>query len=860
MAVTATFFVANQLEGLQEKFQVLSKDELADALRSRLIELNQHRCSWFPEILSLLLQLADRPAQLSKLGRIEQRKQVQTKPITWTDLDASGSAYCDEDIWESVDFGAESSDDDLESVSSDGYLLQPPRRTSLAPEEDYVMPDDVFSSLEDENLIVSIKNAQFWRDENNNVGQHEKFSSRVITELQVVREAIFMLQGLPTSLFWRLDDGVEVDQRYTLAQLSSATLLSLLRTLSSIGSKLDGLRRFTKAPQTIPHMQAFVLGIEDCLSEFDKFLSDVQSQYLSRNATVAISILQLSEEARRESRLPLLLADLVSKINPDDNPVRCLDLLYDFICMAQSTGADGDFEFLARLFFSCFETYARPIRLWMETGRLENSTGGAFFILDRGNDNDLRTLWHEWYSLDDMPRLWQAPKFIQPLARKIFITGKSMVFLRHLNVSVDWPNPRKTSLPFGDLFPRDSESAFCLPFSALLESAFGKMVEGHHTFTSTLLRQELNQQCGLSVSLEALEHIYLCKNMSVAMPIDNKVFELIDQGRGAWNDRFLLTELAQSAFSILPVVDPSRLIVRSNQEHKLNGNCRSVKMLQAISFDYILPWPVANIITKDAIVCYRRISTLLMQIRRAKYAIQKQRLRHFGESDGISDGKANALGYAIRHNMLWFLNTLYSHLTGFVISTAIDSLRRALDESSDVDAMIAAHRSHMASLEDQCLLSKNLHPLHQATITLLDLCVSFADLHDTRQRGPQAEQRRFSRYHDNKSHSDDEDDDDENDDDYDDENENDPGLGRDSVATSLHGPQYTQRLDDIKNQFARIIAFMAAGLRGIGRVNGQVSWEMLAEKLEWRKERLAYMAPGGLTYSSELDDDHAIMC
>jgi gamma-tubulin complex component 5 len=36
-----------------------------------------------------------------------------------------------------------------------------------------------------------------------------------------------------------------------------------------------------------------------------------------------------------------------------------------------------------------------------------------------------------------------------------------------------------------------------------------------------------------------------------------------------------------------------------------------------------------------------------------------------------------------------------------------------------------------------------------------------------------------------------------------------------------------------------LLAFLTAGLKGVGRVDGQVSWEILAEKLEWRKKRSA---------------------
>jgi gamma-tubulin complex component 5 len=281
-----------------------------------------------------------------------------------------------------------------------------------------------------------------------------------------------------------------------------------------------------------------------------------------------------------------------------------------------------------------------------------------------------------------------------------------------------------------------------------------------------------------------------------------------------------------------------------------------VKILKSLSFDYILPWPVANIITKDGIAAYQRISTFLMQIRRAKYTIIKQRLQY---ENPITGKRGKTLSYALRHNLFWFLNVLYSHLTDFVISSTTESLRKSLSTSTDVDAMISAHRSHMASLEEQCLLSTNLHPLHQATLTVLDLCIAFSDLHATRSQhqkplGPTRTPRKQTatklfktelkptprKTHYEYSYGDE-------------DKSTDEEIGPDSESeemdsdvedelaprrpVSLHESQYVQRLRGIHDQFNRLVAFMAAGLKGVGRVDGQVSWEMLAEKLEWRRER-----------------------
>ena len=59
---TNQFEVAARYDGLVEKFAVLDRDDLSDALQERLEELPT-KGKWLPEILALFLSLSDRPVE-----------------------------------------------------------------------------------------------------------------------------------------------------------------------------------------------------------------------------------------------------------------------------------------------------------------------------------------------------------------------------------------------------------------------------------------------------------------------------------------------------------------------------------------------------------------------------------------------------------------------------------------------------------------------------------------------------------------------------------------------------------------------------------------------------------------------------
>lgn len=95
----------NKTKSLEEKFRIRDRDDLADALRSRLTELPPS--GFTPEILSLFLLLSDRPLEKASVEDLEPALAPQA--LTWADIIAEDPLTGD--IWEDVDFGAESSEE-----------------------------------------------------------------------------------------------------------------------------------------------------------------------------------------------------------------------------------------------------------------------------------------------------------------------------------------------------------------------------------------------------------------------------------------------------------------------------------------------------------------------------------------------------------------------------------------------------------------------------------------------------------------------------------------------------------------------------------------------------------------------------
>ncbi|KAI9798651.1 MAG: hypothetical protein M1833_004640 [Piccolia ochrophora] len=848
-ARTDQFAVQDRLLGLNEKLRILDHDELADLLADRHIALSNVPRKWIPELLSLLLELSDQPWKHVRTDELETvAPQDTSSTLTWADIIADDPLKGE--LWDDVDFAAESSDEDVSQVDPDTSIFTAATFVSTNEESDNDSPARPESISRAERGLEELTTAQAFigkaSTESTTVYETSKggLSKELwtITELQATREALFMLQGLPTSLFEQHDDGsITVVKRYSINHASANAFHLLLKEYASIGSHLNALRQWASRSQIAPLMQTLRAAVEQRLRQSDSQLSNIQSRFMKRTNGVVVSLLDILGQIQPSNRHLLQIADTFSRAAQCDGPSSLdftyLELLFEQTCNNQATGADDEFLAMAELFFECFQTYLKPIKRWMQDGELLNGDNSLFISrTDEGTTSPKDLLWHHQYVLRrSSSGQLHAPNFLHAAANKILNTGKSVIFLDRLCIyhDVSESQQQEPTLDFETVF-KSSGTMSLAPFSEVFHTAFDNWLSGLYSTTTLVLRDALFAQCGLWTSLDALEYIYFFKDGGLASNLASTLFDKIDRGKEAWNDQFLLTELAQNTFGSLSCVNADDLTIQSlpGRYGDVQNRRRSVKILSSVILKYTI---------------YQRISTFLLQTLRATYILSRLRLRSTASST------PTPLFYSLRHRLLWLANTLHTHLTITVFIPSTTRLRTALAAAGDVEAMVSAHAAHIARLETQCLLSHPLAPIHQALISLLDLSILLADtytLHasenpvfdtSTRSlslhisqilpyRARRGRQRRKPRSSSPSvpSSSDEEDDDDDN------AQEVDP----DTSYISFSDTPYTSQLRRIAEQYERLRAFVCHGLRGVARAapsgedGGGASWEILAERLE----------------------------
>ncbi|KAI1261330.1 Spc98 family-domain-containing protein [Xylariaceae sp. FL1019] len=821
---TNQFDVYNALDGYEEHFRVLNRDGLADALKNSLEALTKCSSNWTPDALHLLLQLADQPVKKSNLRALELLKNPDEDSgprLHWDDIAKEEGWEEEPDIWQNVDFGGNSSDDDYDDDRSDASQSE---HTSPSSNELQHLrrPTHYLDTSKDEEILDQVRLSQVWRQKTNTSSLKAP-----VTETQVVRDLLFMLGGYDTNLF---DEQGKPSLDIQINHASWQIFRAFLYSAGEARRDISHLRRYVQQTSRIPLLQVFQEAIEERLRSFDKTVSDLHVPFVNVSQDVVASMMKTMNDLEPHIHPLRRLSKLVERLEATKNPhpFHYLELLYDSANELQAEGDEAAYKFIGELFFKCFEVYLRPIRLWMEHGELTDDR--IFFVSSSPLKLPRAQVWTEQFNLKRIGRqgTLYAPRFLQPAASRIFTAGKSIVILKLLGKHSMSQEKEPEPATRVDL---NAVSEF-MPFSEILRDMFDRWMQSKQTAASKTLRQTLFSNCNLWSDINVLHHVYLMCNGARSDLFTNAVFNNIDILDHNWHNRFTLTEITREAFDGL--VEPHRLTVSvlpSSKGINVNDVRRSVRSgLPLLKPAYLLPWPARIVISDESLDHYQSIFTFLLQLRRATYVLTRRRIVSNGPAHETDD---QDMFYKLRAKLLWFCNVLQSYLSTLVLEPLVARFEEGMKQTVDIDQMITEHSKCTKRMLDECCLGSRLEPIRQVILDIFDLAIQLIDagrVELERQNNETQELSRLSVMSPSQNSS----------------------IGR-FIGTSEEedetflaeqdqsgmmqdtGDTFRGVLDETSMDLDRHLKFICGGLRGVARASGSVAatkWDTLAEMLE----------------------------
>ncbi|KAK4542276.1 hypothetical protein LTR36_006929 [Oleoguttula mirabilis] len=796
-ARTNQFEVRDRLNGLVEKFAVLNRDDLAEALQARLDELPSKSTRWLPEILSLLLELSDRPVEQSNMDGLGSHARPETPPppLTWEEITADDPLDTD-GLWDDVGRGYHSSgDDEVESEPATST-----NATSIG-EEDLAALARLHVVQPDESDLEHVRAARLQVNSTT-----EGSGSEHVPELSLVRESLMMLHGLPTDVYClEGDTGLVTQRRVSLATAASSSVEDVLDQLADIGTRLNYLRAWTRSAEKAAYIQSVQASLQKLLSAFTSALGKLERRFASPCKGTVVSMIEVHMAVDALARPLLQLCDIVRRTDGQKSialsPFALLDALHDEACIAQVSAGEEVFAAIIDVVLAGLRTYLKPVQQWMETGTLPTSGGDDFFVVEAHADCALSSVWHGRFALRALGDGGaSAPAFTHAYVDKAFALGKARAFLQLLDPAAETSTSgHECSASDAVLDVSQLHSHGLLPFDQLLDDALSRWMHDTGMDCTALLRSKLLYDHGLTQILTNLEYIFFAKDGSLFQSFAEALFDRISRNRTSWQDRFMLTELAQSTLGSAPCVDADSVALRIARDNDKDDIARPIiHELGRVELHYLLPWPVQNITRSAALPTHSAVFVLLLQTYYAKSLLRSElfALRSLDTKTGDLPPQMAAM-MKLRWRLVWFVEMLHAHNTD--TAWAVHQTMKAGIEAADgIDSMAAVWAQYEKRLPIALLLAPNLAPIKEAILNVLDLCERSAQLWKQLVRTPiEAGSHR----------------------------------GSSPMPTSSHDGNTDPM--PLLVDFDGSLSFIKAGLRGVGRAGGEIALQALAEKLDW---------------------------
>lgn len=710
-ARTNQFEVENRLDGLEEKFQILSLDNLSDALRQRRIELKDFELSWLPDLLDLFLHLSGDPARnqnLLNLYAIPPR--TGTPPLLkWKDILDESPIDKRDKLWRIPDFRNTDDpgyDDDFSSESS-------------VVNERHVEPKhaEIDESVDIAKVLytVNTKVSDIKHDIVSRLGPTDELG-----EGRFIREILYVLRGFDSDMLvvdgGRISFRTDVSVRY----ISSVAMDTICDEVATLRKDLDQILQWLEAESPEPYINVIKHEVQSVVASYYRTIDEAQAAFVDPAAGSVISIIQVMHIIRPSSHMVRSLAHLLSQTRQCDS-IAFLERLYSesqeaFICHDTQY-----YKVLSLLLTQSLRIYLKPVLIWLDRGVIDSQ---PFFVRKNHVNARLQDLWHDTFSLQETDNC-RPPNFLKALARMILACGKTSAFLRNLLPSWHVVNLEPLLLDCLGI----AEDDVAVPVPTLFEIHWHEQVANLLQSRTALVKDVLDAHCGLDNTLQALAQLYLHLDIPQLDNLEINIFEQIDKCVDSWNDRFRIKDMLEEALgagaTMSIIVGSVHTTSRAMQSRRM-----SVRILDSLSFNLALPWSLANIIRPDAMIAYRKIRLVLIQIRRAKYSLERTG-RAYTFSTPISHDATDQeqmLAQVLGFDLLATVNSIYDHLTISIILPLTKDMRNDLNKALTIDDMIHVHHEYMTRMEYACLAATRLKTLCHTLISMLDLCIRYSDL------------------------------------------------------------------------------------------------------------------------------------
>jgi hypothetical protein len=238
------------------------------------------------------------------------------------------------------------------------------------------------------------------------------------------------------------------------------------------------------------------------------------------------------------------------------------------------------------------------------------------------------------------------------------------------------------------------------------------------------LAKRLKVQHRLEVYLDVLHACFLMGDGHFTSEVCRYCYRKLDRGE-TWDDQRTLVALFDDVLQLHDLSDSWQRERRRDCGVSVEVECKppqpksaDIYALDELFIGFKTPWPVSIIVDDECINRYNRIFRLLLQVKRAKHALDSMFVRR---AVGVSDGASTQTSLLFQAELMHFVNNLHYYLMNRLAFGEWTSFKNQLRCAADMDSIAALYWRYLNKVHDQCLLSPKAKYVMDAILKILDI-------------------------------------------------------------------------------------------------------------------------------------------
>lgn len=532
--------------------------------------------------------------------------------------------------------------------------------------------------------------------------QTTKMTPVAPTEVSILRDLPFTLQGLSSSVLpFGVDNILEIPPSLSLP------IVSILHTLAEPSLLYRILSEYIKSKDDGLIGQSLRSTVQAELREYLNLITCLETQI--RQAVRAIEHATEAEQSRkvfvtlkrcvlwtREATMGLRLMSLMVDEAKTKKGGQIISMIHGF---AMTHGDPFVGAFAERMLANVTRPFYDMLRRWIYDGELSDPFSEFFVMEQRAGqaDDDPRrfaamSVWEEKYKLDET----MIPSIItEDFARKIFLIGKSLNFIRYSCADSAWvegySKEASRELRYGD--------------TATLQTSIDKA----YKTTMARLTHLMDTKFHLFEHLNALKRYLLLGQGDFIALLMESLSTNLDRPAGSQYRHTLTAQLEHAIRGSNAQYDSPDILRRLDA--RLTEMEKGDTGWDVFTLEYKVDAPVDVIITPWANRQYLKIFNLLWRVKRVEFALGSTWRRCMTGARGVlatvgakakEDWKQARCAIA---EMIHFVDQLQYYILFEVIEASWDALHAATSKPEcTLDDLIAAHSRYLRSITHKGLL------------------------------------------------------------------------------------------------------------------------------------------------------------